>query len=251
MARKKQFGDVKQSGRVDAAEHIRQHGHRFPELHLRPEFRHLLVDIENSLSPSLKSIPDLQPGEHAYRVLDSFKGLIAVNSGWLKIYRDDADGREQVLSFVTKGEIAGLEGLGGTHTSNAVALCPTSGCLLNIKDIAVAGGSRPDVLQKLLELLGISINRQETFSGNHNIHSKFAAFLMDLLTRSEMDQDKPFSFTLPMTHREIASYLCIAPETLSRTITHLTKMGLLEGHGKRIRIMDVDRINIMAGDAIV
>ncbi|NNF15641.1 MAG: Crp/Fnr family transcriptional regulator [Gammaproteobacteria bacterium] len=193
----------------------------------------------DSLGARMQMMTDLAPGDHVYRLSEPFAGVVVVTNGWLKTYTVDSDGTEQIVSFITGGELAGLEALeDGTHKHNAVALCKTSCCLLDVDDFAEVCKNQPDVLKEFLAVFGAALRKQEILAGNYSSTEKLAAFLMDLLARSDIDPSASRTLSLPMTHHDIASYLAMAPETLSRQIKRLIKSGLIKSSGKHLEIID-------------
>ena len=64
-------------------------------------------------------------------------------------------------------------------------------------------------------------------------------FLFDIEGRLRRHYNAGHEFDLPMSHEDIANYLRLSPETVSRRITKLQEAGVIDAHGKHIRILDI------------
>ncbi|HEX6267791.1 MAG TPA: Crp/Fnr family transcriptional regulator, partial [Burkholderiales bacterium] len=82
----------------------------------------LLADLDASAGVAFAR-RRVKAGETAFHAGDSFNAIYAVRSGFLKIGIVDPIGREQLMGFVMRGELFGLEGIGtGRYDGTATAL---------------------------------------------------------------------------------------------------------------------------------
>ena len=81
--------------------------------------------------------------------------------------------------------------------------------------------------------------KKTTQVGIENVTSRIVAFLADYVA----DENNHTFVDLPMTRKDLASYLGTTPETISRKFSALEEQDLIRQHGKnRIEIMDLDKL---------
>jgi CRP/FNR family transcriptional regulator len=99
------------------------------------------------------------------------------------------------------------------------------------------------VQQHVHRLMGGEIVREATLMmllGTMSADQRVAAFLLNLSGRLKTRGYSPASFNLRMTREEIGSYLGMKLETVSRMFSKFQKDGLVDTHGKQIRILDLE-----------
>ncbi|GGB88819.1 hypothetical protein GCM10011494_03900 [Novosphingobium endophyticum] len=146
-----------------------------------------------------------------------------------------ADGRRQVTGFCFKGEVFGTDH--GFYKSSAEVVSETA----QIRRIRW-GDSADDerALNNALELVENSI----LLIGRRTALSRIAAFLVDLRSRTGNAHWIP----LPMSRADIADYLGLTVETVSRTFSQLIRKRLIaQPKHHLVRIIDQDRLNALAG----
>jgi CRP/FNR family nitrogen fixation transcriptional regulator len=169
-----------------------------------------------------------EPAEFVYRVL----------SGAVRTYRVLSDGRRQVCDFLLPGEYFGVE-TSPDHRATAEALADTT--VLVIRRSALSELARRDV-EIAGELWMMSARRLERSQdhilmlGRKSASERVAGFLIDFASRVEAKDD----FDLPMSRQDIADYLGLTIETVSRTFSQFEHLGVLKAHNSR-RIHLTDR----------
>jgi CRP/FNR family transcriptional regulator len=83
--------------------------------------------------------------------------------------------------------------------------------------------------------------------GSMSAEERVAAFLLDLARRYLRAGYSATEFTLRMTREEIASYLGLKLETVSRVFSHLQEGGLIQVQGRAIKLLDSLALNRLAG----
>ena len=142
-----------------------------------------------------------------------------VEFGAVRIYRLLADGRRQISAFHLAGETFGFEA-DSTHHFFAEAINATG-----IRVFRFATGA--DVSRQLLPLALKGLTRaqeQLLVLGRQNAIERVAAFLLDMAERQGGLQP----IELPMSRQDIADYLGLTIETVSRTMTHLEATAAIE-----------------------
>ena len=178
-----------------------------------------------------------QPGSVTFHTLDSMiyaQGdkagpLYLVEFGTVRICRLTADGRRQITSFCTAGDVFGLEE-GDEHQSYAESVDG-----VGVRSLRAVNSAA--FAQKLLSLALRRLARAQRHAlllGRLNANEKMAAFLLDLLERQESDD----IVNLPMQRNDIADYLGLTFETVSRVLRVLKDRRI-------IRLLSVDRIEVI------
>jgi CRP/FNR family nitrogen fixation transcriptional regulator len=171
-----------------------------------------------------------EPAEYAYQVV----------SGTVRTCRFSADGHRQIGAFHGKGDVFGL-GIGETHRFAAEAV--TDATVLMVRRSLVMTAATRDVAlaQALWVHAAAEIARIEEHSlllGRRSAGERVASFLLDSASRSEGGVVE-----LPMSRQDIADYLGLTIETISRTLTQFERDRL-------IRMQSARRIGLASGSAL-
>ncbi len=83
--------------------------------------------------------------------------------------------------------------------------------------------------------------------GDKSAQERLATFLLDLSQRLEQRGLSAHEFQLSMARQDIANYLGLTLETVSRTLTRFQKGGLLAVNHRHIRILDRKRLKGLVG----
>ena len=214
--------------------------------------------VTNGLSPEelvdfekiVKISPILKKNDYLYRSGDQVKAIYAVKSGALKGTLSDADGNLHITGFYTPGDIIGFDGLEDeTHICDLIALDDSRVCELPIdqidtlsgqipalrKEIRCQGGRKHNSLQKLLML-----------SGKRPVDERIAVFLLNIVEKYKKRGLSPARIHLPMSRHEIANYLGMAPETLSRQFKRFQQNNLITISDKYCEINDEEALKQIA-----
>ena len=155
-----------------------------------------------------------EPADYLYKVI----------SGAVRSYRVLDDGRRQIGAFHLPGDMFGLEA-GATHASSAEAVADS--VVLVIKRSAVIALAERDseVARQLWTLTARELGRAQ----NHmlllirNAKERIASFLLEMAERAPGTD----SVELPMSRQDIADYLGLTIETVSRTLTQLEAVAAI------------------------
>ncbi len=177
-------------------------------------------------------------GEHIFREGDAFNAIAAVRSGTVKTYVVDASGREQVQGFYLPGEMIGLNAISqARYPCNAVALDPVVLCRFSFPSMAALATRMPGIQQQLFRLLSQDIGKAALLAGNYTADERMAAFLISLSRRYAARGFSPTRFVLTMTRTDIANYLRLAAESVSRVFRRFQDEGLLRVDRREIEIL--------------
>ena len=175
------------------------------------------------------------PGEH-------FAAIYAIRLGTFKTLVLNEDGREQITGYHMAGEIIGLEGIGGDrYGCRAVALEDSEVCVLPFKQLDELAHEVPLLRRNLYRLIANDICRDQNMLfllGSRCAEERVVLFLLNLAEAFRERRYSSSEFVLRMTREEIASYLGLKLETVSRVFSHLQEEGLIQVQGRAIKLLD-------------
>ncbi len=189
----------------------------------------------------------IHAGEHLFRAGDEFRAIASVRTGCFKSFVIDQDGQEQVLGFHLPGEIIGLDAIhSGRHMANVVALDTGAVCTLTFDSVSGLARHMPGLQSELFRVMSERICELETISGDLSADERIALFLLSLSDRFARRGYSEREFILAMSRRDIASFLRLATETVSRVLARMQKAGLLRVDRKQVRIRDLEALRGIA-----
>jgi CRP-like cAMP-binding protein len=179
---------------------------------------------------SIGKLRSIDAREHLFLEGDKVTHVYRVEAGHVCIYRMVADGRRQVLDFAYPGDMIGL-GAGLRHANNAQATAKTRlRCLpINVLHDVVLQDGRLGL--KLCEALSQELHaaRELLFAvSQRTAAERVAGFLTALVRRNERHHEPSHELVLPMTRSDIADFLGLTIETVSRTFTKFRNDGLID-----------------------
>jgi CRP/FNR family transcriptional regulator, anaerobic regulatory protein len=190
-------------------------------------------------------------GEHLFREGDPFTAIAAVRAGTVKTCVVDAHGREQVQGFFLPGEVIGLNAIhGARYPCNAVALDTVALCRFSFPQMALLATQLPGLQQHLFRLLSHDIGKAALLAGDFTADERMAAFLVALSRRYAARGFSGSVFNLTMSRTDIANYLRLAPETVSRVLRRFQDEGSLRIDRREIEILDHDRLVTLASGVL-
>lgn len=186
----------------------------------------------------------LNRGDTLYRDGQPFTALYVVRAGALKTYVQDAAGDVQILGFHLPGEIVGFDALATDfHISHAEALERSSICELPFAKLQQVTHDVPALQRQLLRVISREVvgeHEHLATMGKQQAQERLAGFLHSMADRyARLNRDST-SLTLPMSRADIANYLGLVVETVSRGFTRLEDMGVLAVNRKQVRILRPD-----------
>ena len=177
-----------------------------------------------------------------YRPGDRFTGLYAIRIGTFKTMVLAEDGREQVTGYHLAGDIIGLDGIGDDrHTCQATALEDSEVCVLPFGPIDRLSVEIPTLRRNLLRILSRDLTREQAMMlllGSRSAEERLAQFLLNVAERYQTRGYSAREFVLRMTREEIASYLGLKLETVSRLFSSLQESGLIQVQGRAVKLID-------------
>jgi len=156
-----------------------------------------------------------EPADYVYQVM----------TGAVRSYKLLSDGRRQIGAFHLAGDIFGLE-IGSDHRFTAEAIVDTTVRLMKRVSLERVAESDVVVARNLLSMTTSNLRHAEDHMlllGRKTSLERVAAFLMEMDKRSTAAG----ILALPMNRRDIADYLGLTLETVSRALSRLHGFGIL------------------------
>jgi CRP-like cAMP-binding protein len=155
-----------------------------------------------------------EPAEYLYQVV----------SGAIRTYRILDDGRRQVAGFYLPGDIFGVEA-GDVHLSSAEAIGESQVLVVKRSNVMMRAENEKDIASQLWTLTLRELERvqQHSLVLILSAEERVAGFLLEMATRCS---DR-MGFELPMPRQDIADYLGLTIETVSRTFTQFVQSGAI------------------------
>ena len=190
-------------------------------------------------------------GDVLFREGDPFEAIAAVRAGTVKTCVTDRDGNEHVQGFHFPGEVIGLNAIDGhLYPCDAVALDTVMLCRFSFPKISVLAARVPGLQRELFRLLSRDIGRAALLAGDWTADQRVAAFLVGMSRRLSARGFSAVRFQLTMARTDIANYLRLAPETVSRVLRRLQADGALNVDRREFEILDMPRLQDMARDVL-
>lgn len=182
----------------------------------------------------------LLAGEHLYWREDNFESLYVVTSGSFKSYNVDMDGNERVRGFHYPGALIGFDGIeSGRHHCHVEAMEDATVCAMPFQQLLTLSLHAPNLQTDLFRRLSRDLVHAETLAGDYPADVRLAAFLLEIAGDET-------TVRLPMARRDIANYLRLATETVSRLMTKFRRAGLIDCRGRSVTLVDTDGLRLLA-----
>lgn len=205
----------------------------------KPELEELHVLVEH--------VGPFHEGDVIFREGEDFRSIAAVRAGTVKTFVTDSNGDEQVLGFFLPGEVIGLNAIHrNKFPCHAVALDTVMLCRFSFPKMALLAGKIPGLQTQLFKLLSQDIGKAALLAGDYSAEQRIAAFL---ISTSRRYVERGFSATqllMPMTRGDMANYLRLAPETVSRVLRRLQDLGIIAVDRRTFVLSQYDALERLA-----
>ena len=156
-----------------------------------------------------------EPADHLYKVV----------SGTVRTYKILSDGRRQIGAFYFRGDIFGLE-MGEEHAFSAEAITDVKVLIIKRSAVVALAERDNDVARQLWALTSRELGRVQ----DHMLllvktaRERVVSFLLEMAARAPANN----AVELPMSRQDIADYLGLTIETVSRTLSQLESSATIE-----------------------
>ncbi len=181
-----------------------------------------------------------QPHETITTEGEPVTALYNITGGTVKLFKLLSDGRRQITGFLSVGDFLGLA-LTDLHAYSAEAVTLVTACRFERQKLESLLQAYPTMERRLLENAFHELaaaQDQMMMLGRKTARERVASFLITQSDRGVREKVSSTLLRLPMSRTDIADYLGLTTETVSRTITALRKDNLIE-------LVDMDKVRLL------
>ncbi|OUR79732.1 hypothetical protein A9Q83_04430 [Alphaproteobacteria bacterium 46_93_T64] len=211
---------------------------------------------ENSLAQfgQDNQIKPFKAGQMMFCEQDDAKYFYSVISGDVRLTRLLEDGRRQIIGFKSVGDFLGLS-MSGHHTTNAEAVGDVTVCQISTTKLYAEMESNSAINARLMEMTQsemIRLQDKMLLLGRKSPIEKIASFLCERVAQKmryegSSNENRSLEITLPMSRVDIADYLGLTIETVSRNFTKLRKLAVIDlKTSQTILIADLYQLQVLA-----
>ncbi len=210
-------------------------------------------DDLHRLDEILQARRPLERGQAVFHHKMPFTALYVVRSGSFKSCTTNEHGDSQVLGFHLPGEILGFDAVStDQHQCTAEALERSTVCEVPYHKFSHISSELPELQRQWMRVLSHEAQLDHehlVMMGRRHAQERLAIFLKCLSARYRRLQRDPLALTVGLSRYELANYLGLVVETVSRLFSRMQAAGVLEVHRKTVRILDMAKLEDMCGEA--
>lgn len=199
--------------------------------------------------PALGVQKKVARGRALYRAGDPLDNVFLILAGSAKVRMSDDHGREQIIDFQLPRTLFGFEGMETrVHTCDAIALEDCQVCAVALEALLQRCRQYEPAQRIMTDLVAEGLERSHHLLlalGSMNSEERLVFFLLDMSRRMAAIGYSPRQFNLRMTREDIGKHLGMTVETVSRTLSRLHDMQVLNVHHRHIEISDVPALQAM------
>ena len=196
----------------------------------------------------LAVVTEVAPGRTFIEEGDPADSFFNLTAGSAKLFKLMADGRRQITGFVARGHFLGLA-VSATYAFSAEAIEPVRLCRFSRSRLFRLLGDFPALERRLLDRAAtelVAAQEQMLLLGRKTARERVASFLLAQSAAVPCGRTR-LNLHLPMGRGDIADYLGLTIETISRTLSRLRSEGLIEiPSATTVVIRDPARLAILA-----
>lgn len=175
--------------------------------------------------------------------------LFNVTSGTVRLYKLLPDGRRQITGFLSNGDFLGIA-LNDSYTYSAEAVDRVTVCRFPRKKLEALLDRFPKLEKRLLGVASnelVQAQDQMMLLGRKTAKEKIVTFLLSLSRRQDAMGLPASPVALPMSRSDIADYLGLTTETVSRTFSILKRDQMIRiQEGGKVALPDIDMLKDLA-----
>jgi CRP/FNR family transcriptional regulator, anaerobic regulatory protein len=199
----------------------------------------------------VEHVGPFREGEHLFTAQEAFSAIFAVRGGTVKTRLIDSLGREQVLGFYLPGEMVGLNAIHPErYPCDAIALDTVFLCRFSFPALATLATQIPGIQQQLFRMLSKDIGAASMLSGDFSADERVAAFLVAIADRYAARGIDSRNAVAEKPRADIANYLRLAAETISRVLRRFQQQGLISVAGRDVEFVDPAAVRALARNVL-
>ena len=213
-------------------------------------FCSVLSSAELQQLHAMSSQKTFEPGELIVEEDATVRQVANVLTGTIKLFKLLPDGRQQITGFLFAGDFLGPM-LSGEYATFAEAVTRVELCPFDQDRLREQMDAWPHLERRLFEDATATLDRALDWMlllGRKTAAERVASFFVMLAHRIAGRDVAQVAVEVPMSRSDIADYLGLTMETVSRQISHLKRQGLLTTNGPHgIGIVDLPALRSLAG----
>ncbi len=208
--------------------------------------RRVRIDGEeiSALENIIQSHTPTKKGAIVYQEEQKFTHLFTVHSGMFKSIYVNPHGEERIVEIFIPGHVMGFDGIrDGRYKTTVKAISDGSYCTIPFQQLNELAFRHKSIQDRLFKMMSEKILQFEISHSEYNAQQKLVHFIK---TVSDLYYSRGFSakqFPFPISQRDLANFLGLAEETLSRTLAKLKKSKVLTIKNKQVCIFDLDGLD--------
>jgi CRP/FNR family transcriptional regulator len=196
----------------------------------------------------------VKKGQTLFQAGQEFNEIFAVRSGCFRSGVVSHDGDLNVTGFQLPGDMVGFDGIACMrYVCEVQALEDSEVCAMPFDHVAALSRELRQVQRLFLQMMSEQMVRDSevlVMLGSLKAEERVAAFLLKLLDRMKARGFSSSELVLPMSRHDIASFLGLKTETVSRAFADLIATGLIEAHQRSVTVLDRRELSAMAKIAL-
>ncbi len=202
------------------------------------------VRIHSAEIDAIESIIDshimIEKNQTVFEAGATFQNLYTVHSGMFKSVYLTQQGDERIVDLFIPGQVMGFDGIHkGKYKTTVKAVSSGSYCVIPFYPLQELAMKHRDIQNRVMKMMSEKIIQYEITHSEYNAKQKLVSFVKDV---SDLYFSRGFSasqFPFQVSQRDLANYLGLAEETLSRTFTKMKKNEILSLAEHQITIIDM------------
>lgn len=202
------------------------------------------VRIHSAEIDAIESIIDshimIEKNQTVFEAGATFQNLYTVHSGMFKSVYLTQQGDERIVDLFIPGQVMGFYGIHkGKYKTTVKAVSSGSYCVIPFYPLQELAMKHRDIQNRVMKMMSEKIIQYEITHSEYNAKQKLVSFVKDV---SDLYFSRGFSasqFPFQVSQRDLANYLGLAEETLSRTFTKMKKNEILSLAEHQITIIDM------------
>lgn len=169
--------------------------------------------------------------------------LFIINEGGVKVSKLTKDGKEQILHIFTSGDFFGELSIfsnNETYNFDVYAITDTKICTLTKQNMDEILINNPDISLKLLQVITKRLSDTENLAQNlatNDAEIRIAYMVLEFVEKYGILTSEGLKVKLPISKEEMASYVGVTRETLSRKLSIFEQLGIISHEGNKIIII--------------
>lgn len=204
---------------------------------------------ELEIITSEKTCNFYKKGTVVYQEGSRIKGFYCVNKGILKVYKTGTEGKEQIIRFAKQGDVIGYRSVlsGEEACTSAKVIEEATLCYITTDTLNYLLKNNASFSIDLLQLVCAELKEANSFItdiAQKTVRERLAEAL--LILKETFDTDNNRILQISLTREELANIVGTATESVIRLLSEFKNEKLIELEGKRIKLIDVNRLSKIA-----